>query len=405
MKQRVVIIGHGYTSRLSLIRSLAELGCEITVVVTVLRGWLGRMVHFEGGKPVDCCSKYVSRYLYGSGQDEEKLIALLLEKCACHGQKTILIPDSDFSAAAVDRYQERLAADFLFPHIGHTPGAVEHWMHKTVQKALAAEVGLPVTGDCTVQIRSGRYEMPAAVRYSCFTKPLATISGGKGYLRRCDDEASLRRVLDAVAREIPNTDVLVEDYKTIAKEYAVVGFSDGENVVIPGVIEFVENSRSHVGIARQGLIRPVAGFEAILSRFSEFVRRVGFYGLFDIDFWESGGVLYFDEMNLRFGGSGYAYTAAGANLPALFVRSLTGAPLSPPMVTTTASFVNERMVIEDWNFLFLSTSEKRQIFRNADIHFVFDERDPGPQRRLRRYQWQIGIKRTLRKWKHWIARR
>ena len=152
MKQRVVIIG-----RRSLIRSWAKLGCEITVVVTVLRGWLGRMVHFEGGKPVDCCSKYVSRYLYGSGQDEEKLIALLLEKCACHGQKTILIPDSDFSAAAVDRYQERLAADFLFPHIGHTPGAVEHWMHKTVQKALAAEVGLPVTRDCTVQVRSGRY--------------------------------------------------------------------------------------------------------------------------------------------------------------------------------------------------------------------------------------------------------
>ena len=405
MKQHVVIIGQSYTSRLALIRSLSEIGCEITVVVTAPRRWLGRMVHFQGGKPVDCCSKYVSRYLFCSALDRKKLIELLLEKCTRPGQKTILIPDSDFSSAFVDRHQERLAADFLFPHIRHTPGAVEHWLHKTVQKALAAEVGLPVTGDCTVQIRSGRYEMPTAVRYPCFTKPLATISGGKGYLRRCDDETSLRRVLDAVARQIPDTDVLVEDYKTIAKEYAVVGFSDGENVVIPGVIEFVENSRSHVGIARQGLIRPVAGFEAILSRFSEFVRRVGFYGLFDIDFWESGGVLYFDEMNLRFGGSGYAYTAAGANLPALFVRSLIGEPLSPPRVTTTASFVNERMVIEDWNFLFLSTSEKRQIFRNADIHFVFDERDPGPQRRLRRYQWQIGIKRTLRKWKHWIARR
>ena len=43
MKQHVVIIGHGFTSRLALIRSLAELGCEITVVVTVLHGRLGRL--------------------------------------------------------------------------------------------------------------------------------------------------------------------------------------------------------------------------------------------------------------------------------------------------------------------------------------------------------------------------
>ena len=46
MKQHVVIIGHGFTSRLALIRSLAELGCEITVVVTVLHGRLGRFSHF-----------------------------------------------------------------------------------------------------------------------------------------------------------------------------------------------------------------------------------------------------------------------------------------------------------------------------------------------------------------------
>ena len=398
MKQHVVIIGHGFTSRLALIRSLAELGCEITVVVTVLHGRLGRLVHFEGGRPVDCCSKYVSRYLYCAGQDEEALIGLLLSKCVRSGQKTILVPDSDFSAAAVDRHQERLREQFLFPHIGHKPGAVKHWMDKTVQKALAAEVGLPVVGGCTVPVRGGAYAMPAAVRYPCFTKPLATISGGKGFLRRCDDEAALRRVLDGVAQLFPDTDVLIEDYKPIDTEYAVVGFSDGEQVVIPGVIEFVENCRSHFGIAREGKIRPVAGFEDLLARFAEFVRRIGFCGLFDIDFWESGGVVYFDEMNFRFGGSGYAYTAMGANLPARFVHAMLSQPAETPDVTGTATFVNERMAVEDWNFLYLSEARLREIIRRADIRFVYDERDPAPGRALERLIRRLRVKRTLRKW-------
>ena len=397
MNQHVVIIGHGFTSRLALIRSLAELGCEITVVVTVLHGRLGRLVHFEGGRPVDCCSKYVSRYLYCAGQDEEALIGLLLSKCVRSGQKTILVPDSDFSAAAVDRHQERLREHFLFPHIGYKPGAVKHWMDKTVQKALAAEVGLPVAGGCTVPVRGGAYEMPAAVRYPCFTKPLATISGGKGFLRRCDDEVALRRVLDGVAQLFPDTDVLIEDYKPIDTEYAVVGFSDGEQVVIPGVIEFVENCRSHFGIAREGKIRPVAGFEDLLALFTEFVRRIGFCGLFDIDFWASGGVVYFDEMNFRFGGSGYAYTAMGANLPARFVHAMLGQPVVTPDVQGTATFVNERMVVEDWNFLYLSEAQLREIIRRADIRFVYDERDPAPGRALERLIRRLRVKRTLRK--------
>ena len=398
MKQHIVIIGHGFTSRLAIIRSLAELGCEITVIVMVFHGRLGRLLHFEGGRPVDCCSRYITRFLFCAGQKEDGLIELILSKCVRSGQKTILIPDSDFSAAAIDRHQDRLKEHFLFPHINHTPGAVEHWMHKTVQKAMAAEIGLNVTSDCTVAVRSGVYAMPSAVRYPCFTKPLATISGGKGFLKRCDDEAALRRVLDGVAQRFPDTDVLIEDFKPIDTEYAVVGFSDGENVVIPGVIEFIANSQSHFGIAREGKIRPVAGFEALIAQFSEYVRRIGFYGLFDIDFWESGGVVYFDEMNFRFGGSGYAYTAMGANLPVRFVRELRREPCLTPEVKGTATYVNERMAVEDWNFRFLTEDEMRAMIERADIRFVYDERDPAPGRALERLIRQLRLKRTLRKW-------
>lgn len=400
MKQKVVIIGHGYTSRLGIIQSLAELDCEITVIAMVFHGWFGRFLRFEWGKPIDCYSKHVNKMFYCYAKDEEALIDLLLGKCSDSHQKVIVIPDSDFSAAAIDRNQDRLKKHFSFPHINHTPGAVEQWMHKTVQKKLAKQMGMNVTQDCIVTVKDGHYIVPKGVRYPCFTKPLATISGGKGFLRRCNDEVELRKVLDEVGIKFPNTEVLVEDFKVIDTEYAVVGFSDGTNVIIPGVIEFIVNSSSHFGIAREGKIMPVTGFEPLMEQFKEFVRKVGFFGLFDIDFYESDGKMYFGEMNLRFGGSGYAYTAMGVNLPAMFVKSLLGESIDDMKqdVTDMATYVNERMCIDDWGFYHITEKEMRSIIGSADIRFVYDESDPGPQKKLERYIQMNKIKRKLRKW-------
>ena len=42
MQQKVVIIGHSYSSRLSLIRSVAKIGCEVSVIV--LTGYKSRLL-------------------------------------------------------------------------------------------------------------------------------------------------------------------------------------------------------------------------------------------------------------------------------------------------------------------------------------------------------------------------
>ncbi|MBR5912360.1 MAG: ATP-grasp domain-containing protein [Bacteroidales bacterium] len=398
MKQKVVIIGHGYTSRLGIIRSLAELDCEITVIAMVFHGWLGRHLHFYGGKPIDCNSKYVHRMFYCYAKSEQGLMKLLLEKCSDPTQKVIIIPDSDFSAAAIDRNQEKLKEHFLFPHINNTLGAVEHWMSKSIQKSLAQKVGLNVAQGQILTIKNGHYVFPEKVNYPCFTKPLATISGGKQFLKRCNDESELRKILDSVSQRY-DTEVLIEDFKKIDVEYAVVGFSDGNDVVIPGVIEFIVNSKSHFGIAREGKIMPIKGFESLLEQFKEFVRQIGFCGLFDIDFYESDGKMYFGEMNLRFGGSGYAYTAMGANLPAMMVKCLRGESYSDKSmnITQTAIYANERMCVDDWEFNHITETQMRQIIEKANIHFVFDNQDLGPQKKLERYIRLHRIKRKIRK--------
>ena len=397
--RKVVIIGHGYTSRLGLIRSLGAVGCEVTVIVMVFHGRVGRFLRFDGGKPIDCHSKYVNRILYCNAKDKENLIKLLLDKCTDSNQKVVIIPDSDFSASVIDNNQDRLKDYFLFPHINHTPGAVEHWMQKTTQKQLAREVGLNVADAKIVTVLNQKYEIPEGIDYPCFTKPLLTINGGKSFLKRCNNESELRRVLDGVGLHF-NADVLVEDFIPIDTEYAIVGFSNGKDVIIPGVIEFIVNSQSHFGIAREGKIMPIDGFEEQLFLFKEYVRRIGFCGLFDIDFFRSNGKIVFGEMNLRFGGSGYAYTAMGVNLPAMLVRSLTGVDISDMKkeVTETATYVNERMCVDDWSFYHISESDIYKKIDNADVKFVYNSEDSAPQRKLERYIRQQKVKRVLRRW-------
>lgn len=399
MKQKVVIIGHGYTSRLSIIRSLAAFDCEITVIAIVFQNWFGRLIRFNVGKPIDCHSKYVNHLYYCSGKDHDTLIRLLLEKCVDVSQKVVIIPDSDFSAKVIDDNQERLKEHFLYPHINHAPGAVTHWMKKNVQKNLAVKVGMNVANGHVISVKDKTYTIPGNLNYPCFTKPLATIGGGKQFLKRCDNEKELLNVLDAVGTHL-DAEMLVEEFKTIDKEYAVVGFSDGKNVVIPGVIEFVANSKSHFGVAKEGMVKPAIGFEVIISQFKEFVRKIGFCGLFDIDFYDSNGKLFFGEMNLRFGASGYAVTKMGVNLPVMMVKHLSSMDYYEinQSVTASATYVNERMCIDDWCYNYITESECQGMIQNADIKFVYDDDDPGPQIALERQMKLLRIKRTLKKW-------
>lgn len=385
MRQKVIIIGHGYTSRLGIIRSLSVLDCEITVIAIVFRSWLGRFVRFQLGNPIDCHSKYVNKVFTCRGGDEEGLIKLLLNRCTDSQQKVIIIPDSDYSAAVVDKYQELLKESFLFPHILNSPGKVEYWMDKSTQKNLAKSVGMNVAGGNVIRTSNQSYDLPEGLKYPCFTKPLATINGGKRYLKKCDDERALRAILDKFSQNF-NSEILVEEFKRIDTEYAVVGFSDGNRVILPGIIKFIENSRSHFGIAREGMILPVSGFESLLKQFESFVLQVGFCGLFDIDFYESDGKFFFSELNLRFGGSGYAYTAMGVNLPVMYVRSAQNEEIENMQkeVTGEASYVNERMCMDDYLQNYITEKEFRAIIAQRDIRFIYDESDPVPYRQMNR---------------------
>lgn len=379
MTPKVVIIGHGYLSRLSLIRSVAEMGCEVLVIVMTSDK--------EQEKPIDCYSKYVSHYYFCVRKDKDALVSLLLDKCADPLQKVILIPDGDDVVAAIDNNKDRLKEHFLFPRIAKEPSSMEYWMEKTHQKQLAKEIGLNVTNATIVEIKDGQYTIPTDLHYPVFPKPLATMNGGKGGMRRCDNPKELSKALDYIINtRSRNTKVMVEDYKQIETEYALLGFSDGKEVVIPGVLQFLAVSKAHPGIALQGKVVPVVGFEQLVEKFKALVLRIGFVGVFDVDFFKSEGIFYFCELNLRYGGSGYAITKMGVNLPAMMVKSFMGEPIETMRKTVVkeAVYLNDRMCMDDWNNGHLSLNEYKRYMKTSDIRFICDDQDPIPEREYMR---------------------
>lgn len=377
---KVIIIGHSYSSRLGLIRSSAAAGCEVSVIVMVNEREKKR-------RPIDCYSKFVKHYYFCQRKKDSELVQLLLSKCKDRDRKVILIPDTDETAAAIDSNRQELQDYFIFPRIVAGKGTIQSWMDKSLQKRVASEIGLKVASASIVDIKDGVFSIPGGISYPCFTKPLATLNGGKVGMRRCDNEEELQSALSYIAKNCSqNERVLVEDFLSIQKEFALVGFSDGNEVIIPGLFQVLSISKSSPGIAIQGKVFPSVGYENVLSLFKEFVLRTGFIGLFDIDFFLCKGEYYFGEMNMRFGGSGYAMTKMGVNLPALMIRFFLreewkAGKLS---ITDSATYVNERLCYNDWNRGYLSWKDYARIIGESQIRFVEDEQDSTPGCAFRR---------------------
>jgi len=385
MRQKVVIIGHSYSSRLSIIRSVAQIGCEVTVIVTTGFKRDGKTLNDK--KPIDCYSKYVSHVYYCLRKDKEELIRILLEHCTDSQQKVVLFPDSDDTVAAIDNHRDCLVEHFYFPHICNGSGSIAYWMDKIHQKNMARSVGLNVANGIVIKIKDGEYVIPDDMTYPCYTKPLATMNGGKGGMHRCDNEAELKRALNEYITTRSRTgNVLVEEYKEIDTEYALLGFSDGKEVVIPGIMQLLVISKKNKGIALQGKVMPIDGFEQVIEKFKQLVLRIGFVGVFDIDFYKCDNQIYFCEMNLRFGGSGYAITKMGVNLPVMMVHFLMGwnIDIGNNLITREAIYTNERMCLEDWKSGYISFDEYQRYMKTADIRFIQDNNDPQPQKAYQR---------------------
>lgn len=369
MKQKVVVIGRNYTSRLGMIRAVGMAGYNVTVIKT--NG-------LPGSKDIDAFSKYVSEYLYAKEPNRDDLISLLLT-LKSDEYKTIIIPVDDYAASTIDEHIDLLKADFMFPNINMKQGAINELMDKKVQKELASQAGLKVTKGWAVDVKGGHYFLPSDITYPVFPKPQISFKGNKRCMMKCDNEQELKSVLDEVAsqRDCP---ILLEQYVEIEKEYALLGVSNGEEVIMPAMIQMLKSgSGAHRGVTLFGKVIPLDSYQPLADQLKAFMSSLHYLGLFDIDVYESHGHFYFNELNLRFGASGYAITSSGMNLPLCFLNALNGQKWTgSDSDVKEAAFVNEKVAYDDYYNGYLSRSEYNECVSKADICFVQSDIDANP---------------------------
>lgn len=393
MKQKVIVIGNSFATRLGVIRSVGEIGCEVIVIA---------IAYYKvpnPPKPIDCYSKYVKEVIFFDRKyGREGLVQLLLEKCTDNDQKPVIIPTSDFTADAIDN--EQIREHFFVPYINNAISSIEYWMNKANQKTIAIQEGLNVAGSIVIERKEETFHIPDTVKFPCFTKPLSSIGAGKKCLRKCENKSELQEIIN-IAEKNNIHKILVEDYLNIDEEYAVLGFSDGKEVIIPGVIKFVRECKSHKGVVMVGEVLSTDSFKEIIEKFICFIRQIGLVGLFDIDFFRCQGDFFFGELNVRIGGSGTAIAKMGVNLPAMFVKSMFGEGIDGMKreINTSAIFVNERMCIDDWLSGKISTLCLHHIIRSADIHFIKGNKDRIPYKELLKEIWQnyFNYKRIIKR--------
>jgi predicted ATP-grasp superfamily ATP-dependent carboligase len=374
MTNTVVVIGGNYTSRLGVSRAVGMTGEKVIVIKTESGTGTKKCM-------IDASSKYVNEYYCVPEPDQEGLISLLLTKIKSEQEKIVLIPTDDYTAATIDIYYDKLKPYFLMPNIGDMPGKVVCYMDKERQKKLAAQVGLTVPKYWTAIYKNDSYIIPDGVVYPCFTKSQTSIYGGKSFMKKINSEEELKKHLGdiAVRCQFP---VLIEQYIDVEKEYAIPGFTNGKDVFIPGVIE---KKVIYLGVTATGVMRQRSVMEEVAKNIENLIKDIGFVGLIDIELYESKGIIYFNELNLRFGANGYAATSTFGNLPVCLIKFLrTGYTDAQDIKWTFLSkkFASEKVCLQYCRDSKSFWHDYKNILDGADFYFVKNEDDTKPYKYL-----------------------
>jgi len=144
--------------------------------------------------------------------------------------------------------------------------------------------------------------------------------------------------------------------------------------------------------------------QALIDDITRFLATLNFDGLFDVDLIEDkNGTMYFVELNLRYGASGYAVTECGANLPGMFADyMLLGKPIDMNCSVKEfhKPFISDKIMIEEYVNGFITKEEMKKHFDSVDIHFVYDAVDTKSYRHFKKFYPAASLMRKAFQWKN-----
>lgn len=327
-------------------------------------------------------SKYFKQHKIATTVDEG--IKFLLTSFCKESDKPILLTTSDLLAEAIDRNKKDLSTYFFLSCVSNEFD-MEKLLDKNLMTNMAKECGI----DVPHSVKITKKDFSTDVLYPCIVKPNKNRQGHtkefKSLVCKCEDE--LLYAMD-LAKE--DSEFILQQY--VKKEYEVLLYGcrlkNGE-VFFPGC--FLKDRWLNGGDATHGKIQREMPSFLETKPIATYLEKIGFYGLFSVEYGIENDKAYFYEFNLRNDGTSHYFYHAGVNLPYMYVLDVLGEKFNKDdfKVKKDVFFIDEIGDKNNIDGVGLSTEQWRIDFRNSKAFKILDKEDKMP------YYWAVLMNNSI----------
>jgi carbamoyl-phosphate synthase large subunit len=186
------------------------------------------------------------------------------------------------------------------PIIGTSPDAIDRAEDRERFEGVLATLGLLRPENGLARSEAEAVGVAGRIGYPVLVRP-SYVLGGRA-MEIVYDEASLVRYMRHAVRASPDHPVLIDRFLEDAIEVDVDAVSDGETVVIGGIMEHIERAGVHSGDSACSLPPysiPPAVQDDIAQQAVALAKELGVRGLMNVQFAVKDGVVYVLEVNPR----------------------------------------------------------------------------------------------------------
>lgn len=298
--KEVVLIGFSYTNLLGLVRSLGEAGIPIILLIVddndnacVLKG------------------KYLKNQTINRCMSMSDVLKCLLELKNTPSLKYILC-SGDKEAEFIDTHEKELSQFYVTPMRGKQIG---EYFNKKRQYELAEQVGLMVPNTFILN-RSEDVEL-MNLRYPVITKPYRSSKGCKSDIHICYSQYDLSNV---ITKTCGCNTYIIQEFIDEDFELDTLGVRTEKGIVWGGAVRKYRHNPWIVEAGAFAQLYSVETYNIPKAEVELLLDRIGYFGLFSVEFLHKNGMNYFMEVNFRNDRSGHVATSAGRNLPDIYLN-------------------------------------------------------------------------------------
>lgn len=338
--QSIIVVGSNYATALGVVRSIGMAGYNVRFLA----------------QNKDCynllkSSRYVEKCERCNTNWDSTFSGL--EKLREMEKKNLILPTSDIAVYQLINNVEKIEGNYSFPNLALGKQQLNYLLKKENQKKLAKEAGLSIPEGYIYNTNIDDIHFVLnKTNFPCVMKAASSVEclGTKELFNICNNKAELKEAIEK-AKYFKCEEVIIEDYIKADNELCIYGVAFNDEILIPACLITLRSGRGrHIGVTAEGIMTKSSLVGEDLDRIKTFIRKSKIEGLFCIDIIESDGKLYFIELNLRYGSSGFAVTLGGANLPKAYVDSFFNTKIEDNnrSFISEVHFINEKVELDDY---------------------------------------------------------